>query len=228
MAVKQLTKVKVTPLVLAVSIIFALAAGAGGMYLYEQYTSRPVDELSDIQAKLSKSIVLPQEQPTFATVADITKLKNQPFFAHAANGDKVLIYPQAKKAIIYRPSTGKIIDVGPLTASDNATGSQSAAIATTTPLSVAIYNGTTVSGLTKKAQATVESISPAIAVVKRGDAAKSDYTGTQVIDLTGKNKQASEMIAKAMHASVASIPAGEEKPEADLLIILGADFTSGQ
>ena len=140
----------------------------------------------------------------------------------------MLIYPQAKKAIIYRPSTGKIIDVGPLTASDNATGSQSAAIATTTPLSVAIYNGTTVSGLTKKAQATVESISPAIAVVKRGDAAKSDYTGTQVIDLTGKNKQASEMIAKAMHASVASIPAGEEKPEADLLIILGADFTSGQ
>jgi hypothetical protein len=55
------------------------------------------------------------EQPTLATVADQEKLKGQDFFSHAQNGDKLLIYPKAKKAILYRPSTGKIIEVTNLT-----------------------------------------------------------------------------------------------------------------
>lgn len=50
------------------------------------------------------------ETPTIATVSDITKLQGQPFFAKAQNGDKVYVYSNAKKAILYRPSENKIIE----------------------------------------------------------------------------------------------------------------------
>lgn len=59
-------------------------------------------------------IVLPDEQPTIATVTDPDKLKNQAFFANAKVGDRVLIFTQAKKAILYDPQADRIIDVAPL------------------------------------------------------------------------------------------------------------------
>jgi uncharacterized protein HemX len=65
--------------------------------------------------KVGRLVELPVgEQPTIATVSDVSKLSNQTFFANAKNGDKVLIYSKAKKAILYRPSTDKLINVAPL------------------------------------------------------------------------------------------------------------------
>ena len=63
--------------------------------------------------EVGKLITLPSdEKPTVATITDIEKLKDQPFFANAKNGDKVLIYTNAKKAILYRSEEKKIIEVG--------------------------------------------------------------------------------------------------------------------
>ena len=59
------------------------------------------------------------EQPTLSTVTDQEKLKGQNFFAHAQNGDKLLVYPKAKKAILYRPSTKKVIEVSNLISGEN-------------------------------------------------------------------------------------------------------------
>lgn len=59
------------------------------------------------------------EKPTVATVMDATKLKGQAFFAKAANGDKVLIFTQAQKAYLYRPSTNKIIEIAPFNLGSN-------------------------------------------------------------------------------------------------------------
>jgi hypothetical protein len=59
-------------------------------------------------------MVLPDEQPTLASVTDKSKLSDQPFFQKAENGDKILIFVQSRKAILYRPSIKKIIDVAPI------------------------------------------------------------------------------------------------------------------
>lgn len=71
------------------------------------------DEVNKLIEEVGKIIVLPEGQiPTVATVTEVEKVKDQAFFARALNGDKVLVYTEAKKAILYRPSEKKIIEVG--------------------------------------------------------------------------------------------------------------------
>jgi len=72
------------------------------------------DSSDAVIAKVSKLTILPAEQPTVATVSDINKLRAQPFFANAKDGDRVLIFKNTKKAIIYRPSTNQIVEIAPI------------------------------------------------------------------------------------------------------------------
>ncbi|MCX6766570.1 MAG: hypothetical protein NT170_02205 [Candidatus Moranbacteria bacterium] len=72
-------------------------------------------ETKELTDHIGRFMELPTgEQPTLATVTDQDKLKGQDFFAHAQNGDKLLVWPVARKAILFRPSTGKIIEVSNL------------------------------------------------------------------------------------------------------------------
>ena len=73
------------------------------------------EETIKLLAEISKIIVLPDNEiPVIATVNDPIKLSDQPFFIKAKVGDKVLIYPNNKKAILYSPENNKIIEVAPL------------------------------------------------------------------------------------------------------------------
>lgn len=74
------------------------------------------EENQKIIDAVGKLVLLPEgETPTIATVTDPSKLKTQQaFFARSAEGDKVLIYTSALKAIMYRPSENKIIEIAPL------------------------------------------------------------------------------------------------------------------
>lgn len=73
------------------------------------------EESKKIVDEVGKLVVLPQgEEPTVATVTDPTKLNDQPFFANSLAGDKVLIYQDAQRAILYRPSENKVIEIAPL------------------------------------------------------------------------------------------------------------------
>ena len=83
--------------------------------LYQTLPQAAQDEAKKLVADVGRLIVLPtNEQPTIATVADPDKLRDQPFFANAKKGDKVLIYTNAKKAILYDPVENKIVEVAPL------------------------------------------------------------------------------------------------------------------
>jgi len=104
-------------LVLSASVSLAL-------YFYFQYqqTAKQLEtktasgsEIEKAIAAVSKLMSLPSDEiPTFATVSDKTKLQQTAFFQKAENGDQVLIYNKAQKAILYRPSVNKIIDVSPI------------------------------------------------------------------------------------------------------------------
>lgn len=73
------------------------------------------EEVDKTLSQVGKLMVLPTgEIPTVANVTDPSKLKDQPFFANAKEGDKVLIYEQSRKAILYSPSLNKIIEVSPI------------------------------------------------------------------------------------------------------------------
>ena len=72
-------------------------------------------EVKKLVAEVGNLVLLPEgETPTIATVSDPEALKAQPFFAGALKDDKVLIYTTAQKAILYRPSVGKIVQIAPI------------------------------------------------------------------------------------------------------------------
>lgn len=72
-------------------------------------------EVQALLATVGKLMVLPaNETPTVATVRDLAALKGQSFFARAKVGDKVLIFFESKKAILYSPSENKVVEVAPI------------------------------------------------------------------------------------------------------------------
>ena len=105
-----------------VLVLVVLASLGAAYYFYKQareLKQNPQkiaeEEVRSVLERVGQLIVLPEgETPTVATVADPEKLKDQAFFAHAKVGYKVLIYTNAKKAILYDPQANKIVEVAPL------------------------------------------------------------------------------------------------------------------
>lgn len=216
------------------SILVILVLLGVSIYFYLQYqntqnllknpSSASQSEINALVAKVGKHYDLPQnDQVTVATVSDMTKLQGQTFFAKAHNGDKVLIYPKTGVAILYRPSTDKIINVGPVnTQADTSTAPTTTA---SQPVKVALYNGTQTTGLTKKVQDSLASFTTVKTTVVTKSNATNNYPDSVVVDLTGKNAQAAKDLATFAKGKVASLPAGEAKPDgADILIILGQSY----
>ena len=129
---KSLKKILLT-VVIALALVGA-ATGAGALYQAYLNQKERADRLSNptesakeetrlLIEKVGSLTELPDEEPTIATVSDVTKLQDQSFFQNAQNGDKVLIFTQAKKAVLYRPSTEKVIEIAPVNLGDT-TGSE--------------------------------------------------------------------------------------------------------
>lgn len=100
-----------------VLIVFALILSLLiGFYFFNSNSQKsetvPPD---DLLSQVGRLIVLPTgEDPTIATVTDLTELKQQEFFSRASIGDKVIIYAEAGKAILYSPTEDKIIEMAPI------------------------------------------------------------------------------------------------------------------
>ncbi len=104
-------------------IVVAILGVGGSYYFYGKYSAIKANpnleakkETDALVAVVGKLIELPKEEtPTVATILDKEKLKGQLFFKSAENGDKLLAYNVAMVAVLYRPSTNKIINVAPIT-----------------------------------------------------------------------------------------------------------------
>jgi NADH:ubiquinone oxidoreductase subunit 5 (subunit L)/multisubunit Na+/H+ antiporter MnhA subunit len=124
---KLLISRKVFYTIILVSLLLLIAAMSTAVYFYREYLKFKQTPQQSSQAEADKTIaevgqlmVLPQDEtPTVATVSDPVALHDQPFFAHASVGDKVLIYTKAERAILYSPTQHKIIEVAPISLSDS-------------------------------------------------------------------------------------------------------------
>lgn len=109
-------------------LVIAVLGVGGSVYYFQQYTalkSNPNAEArkqSDaLVAALGRHIELPQDEvPSVVTIVDKTKLSGQAFFKAAENGDILFAYINTKEAILYRPSTDKIIQVAAINVGDAA------------------------------------------------------------------------------------------------------------
>lgn len=209
--------------------IIAVCGMGFGVYRYMQLAAEvaklktsPADqaktEIERLVAEVKKLIAVPADElPTVATVSDPEKLKANAFFAMAAVGDKVLIYTQAKKAILYRPGENKVIEVAPLSIGS------SSATPVTTDVRFVLYNGTTKTGLTKTFETELKAKVRGAVVVDRDNAKTSDYKKSMLIDLSGAKSAQVKELAAALGLDVGELPESETKPaDADFLIILGA------
>ncbi len=105
--------------------------GKSPAQITEQNTQAEADK---IVSAVGKHLVLPtDEQPTIYTINDVAQLASQqPFYVGAHDGDALLVYFKAQKAIIYSQTTDRLINVGPIIYDKNAT-STSGGAATSSP-----------------------------------------------------------------------------------------------
>lgn len=215
---------------LVLLVVLTLLPGA---YYYQKYRKAQdllknpskvsQTEVDELVKSVSKLMRLPAgESPTVATVSDITKLQSQSFFKNAKNGDKVLIYTKAQKAIIYRPSENRIIDVAPINLNQNAQSTATSSAEQQKSLAtITLLNGTKTSGLTKKYESLISANLPEFAVVEKGNAQKTDYAKSELYATRKIDKKELDKLANITGATIIDkLPDLESKPTSDIVIFL--------
>jgi hypothetical protein len=241
-------------------MLFAVIGGSlcFGGYFYFQYkkvlanpSSGTQSEIKTLTDKIGKFVDLPtDEEPSIAEVKDTEKLKGQLFFSGAQNGDKVMIYSKNKKAVLYRPGTGKVIEVTSLglkAENEQAAAIQAAPAETvaqvvpvevpvetkaetsapvvagaTQPVKVIVYNGTKIKGLAGKLADQISASVAGTEIAKTGNSV-GNYARTIVVDLSGSNSELVQKIVSTIGGEVGKLPSDEEKPEGDILVIGGGE-----
>lgn len=161
------------------------------------------------------------ELPTIATVTDVGKLVEQPFFATARDGDKVLVFGKAHKVILYRPSTKKVINISNLPSQASAQNTPSAPqTQSQSPIRVVVLNGSKQDGLAGQTADVLTGTNKYVTVVKKYSAHKNTYEKTVVVYLSEQFKKDAEQIASQLNGlAVSSLPQGETVEDADIVVI---------
>jgi hypothetical protein len=186
-----------------------------------QGADKSAAEIQELVSKVSKLIVLPEnEEPTVATVTDPEKLSSQDFFSSAQTGDKVLIYASAQKAILYRPSEGKIIEVAPINADANAQGQVAGAaeVKDKAQVPIKVQNGSKVTGLARKVADQLKTAGFTSVTVSDAPAGTSDTTSITYGDQYRGNINDIKKALGNQGEALAQVGATE------IIIVLGQDF----
>lgn len=107
-------------LVIALLVVALWSYGFFALGQHAVYANNPqlsqATEATRILTKVGALIQLPPgETPSMATITDAASAKKvQPFLVNAQNGDVLIVYSQAGEALLYRPSTDKLVAVGPV------------------------------------------------------------------------------------------------------------------
>lgn len=223
MLTKDMFKIPLKSKRTGLALMFILLAGSlalSGFY-YQRYqkalSTDPDVQIKQITNYLSHFIELPNEQPTLGTVLDKAKLTNSTLAQKAENGDKMLIYAEAQRLLLYRPSTKKLVDVLLIQNGDNLSTTSQAT-------KVALLNGTPESSLTALVAGKLTEKVTKITISKQVNANRSDYAKTLIVDPSGKFSALAKDIASALNAVVGSLPNGEVQPaDSDIVVLIGRD-----
>jgi len=212
-------------LVILISLLILASIGSS-FFFYNKYQKsqgsqeQPITDIERVVKAVSALMVLPTgETPTLATISDKTKLQNQPFFKDAENGDRILVYAEAKRAILYRPSINKIIDIAPVVPFEEEKEELP-------PAKIALYNGSSVSGLTSKIENRLladEKLGSLVEVVTK-ESAMGQYQQTLIVDLKGDQEKITSFLVDFLGGIVGSFPAEEILPQdAEIAIFLSSN-----
>lgn len=180
--------------------------GAAGAFIYLRQPSNTEAANRQLIAEVGKRVVVPSDEtPAITTVVDETQV-SQEFLRGTKKGDKVLLYFQSGRAVVYRPSSGQVVNMGPIE----------------TPIPrVFLRNGSKlehVNAVINKLKNTQDFI-----LSSRDEAVSKSYDKTIVVDVTGVRPDMAKRLADTLKATVGSLPEGESRPDADLLVIVGTD-----
>lgn len=104
------------PIVALVLLVMILTAGCAYMFVqYRQVLKKEArtdkERIAVITERIAPTVMLPNEQPTIATVKNVHDLNEPQLAKQAENGDELLVYADARRVILYRPSLEKIVDM---------------------------------------------------------------------------------------------------------------------
>lgn len=181
-------------------------------------------QTEELLAKVSKLVVLPNEKnPVVATINDVETLAaTQDFYKDASNGQKLIIFTLARRAVIYDEAANKLINVGPILY----TGADGTAPATPIPadrLQIDLRNGTKTADFGVTTRDTLIS-NYSFLVARLAKAANNNYTETTIVDQTKDDKKADivNALQKQLNAKVVKeLPVDETKSTAEVIVILG-------
>lgn len=237
--VKTKKKSSVLKMVKALVLVAMLVGLVGLGYLYYQtrielqFLASPdgQDELArrevgQVVAALGKLAILPEEEPVIATITDYEALASQSaFYTNSLNGDKLVVYPQAKQAFIFSPSRNKIVNVGPLLIEDAPLGENSQGTTeqvSAQKVSVEVRNGSGVAGKATSLSQQLSSTYELVSVTAVVDAATDTYQGITVVDNSkGKFAALAQSLAKELNGKVSTLPTTESSSLAELIILVG-------
>jgi hypothetical protein len=220
-------------------LFLAAAAAVGYMYIQLEKAAQRVTELESQQALSTedetrqsgqglnlvelagKHILLPSGEPKITTVSDASATKNaQPSYSAISTGDVILTY--SNEEIVYSPTNDKVLYVRSLNGQTASVPGQQVAGAETRAtqgvVTIDVRNGSGVSGAAAKAAETLKGMTD-YQVKNIGNAGKTTYNTTILVNLTGKNIAGLEKQFKT--TALTSLPVGEAASGSDVVIIVG-------
>lgn len=194
-------------------------------------------EVNQVLDSMKKLTLIPNEVPVIATITDSEfLLKESAFYEGSIDGDKLVLFKEARRAYIYSPSRQILVNAGPLLLEDNGqasvvTASDSASVASdakqdtstpsTDPISIEVRNGSTTIGEAGRLRDDLQAKGYTVTAI--GNAARSDYSQIQIFDLTDNqdNPEVTQLITELGATLLPDLPADETAVSADILIIIG-------
>lgn len=168
---------------------------------------RPAELTNDqIVVQISRELSINGDgNPAILSVVDDNKT-TQPFLEQAQNGDKVVLYYKAKKAVLFRPSEQRIVHEGAYVPPD---------------AKIFVRKGTSDNGRVTALKEQLKGMQD-VELTSEDVSPRQDYQGLTLVHVTDRYDDKIMELEKLLNTKVVRMPAGESFPDADILIIVGS------